>query len=334
MDETGKTGRARGPVRPARAPALAGPAARVSRRGRRRCCRAAPTSTPTPRCSASADEEPQSQQGLARMCGVSGTTMTAVGRGAAARRASWSGSATPRTGAPTPSRVRRPAGPPYAGGRRTSDELEERLTAAFTPRRGRARLRAAARSAGRRRARRAHARRRCATAPASWSAARAPADAPRVPHRARAARHRAAPLRHACAPCAPPAPSTQGQLAALLDVSPATVVQIVDHLEARGLVARERDPDDRRAYRLHLPPPDARSSPRRRRSPTILHGGLGGPGSREPASTWSGCCRSSSRRPSTPESYRFRPVRGRTLNSPTPGARSSTDRASDYGSEG
>jgi DNA-binding MarR family transcriptional regulator len=47
-------------------------------------------------------------------------------------------------------------------------------------------------------------------------------------------------------------PATQGQLAGLLDVSPATVVQIVDHLEHRGLVARRRDPVDRRAYRLHL----------------------------------------------------------------------------------
>ncbi len=47
-------------------------------------------------------------------------------------------------------------------------------------------------------------------------------------------------------------PATQGQLAALLDVSPATVVSMVDHLEERGLLVRERDPADRRAYRLHL----------------------------------------------------------------------------------
>jgi DNA-binding MarR family transcriptional regulator len=46
--------------------------------------------------------------------------------------------------------------------------------------------------------------------------------------------------------------ATQGQLAGLLDVSPATVVQIVDDLERRGLVARRRDPVDRRAYQLHL----------------------------------------------------------------------------------
>ena len=52
-------------------------------------------------------------------------------------------------------------------------------------------------------------------------------------------------------------PVDPGAARRLLDVSPATVVQIVDHLEARGLVARERDPDDRRAYRLHLRPPAA-----------------------------------------------------------------------------
>jgi DNA-binding MarR family transcriptional regulator len=47
-------------------------------------------------------------------------------------------------------------------------------------------------------------------------------------------------------------PATQGDVAALLDVSPATVVQIVDDLEKRGLVSRERDDSDRRAYRLQL----------------------------------------------------------------------------------
>jgi len=47
-------------------------------------------------------------------------------------------------------------------------------------------------------------------------------------------------------------PATQGDLALLLDVSPATVVQLVDHLERRGLVSRQRDEYDRRAYRLHL----------------------------------------------------------------------------------
>lgn len=47
-------------------------------------------------------------------------------------------------------------------------------------------------------------------------------------------------------------PVTQGQLAAVLDVSAATVVQIVDQLEHRGLLTRQRDSADRRVYRLHL----------------------------------------------------------------------------------
>jgi len=47
-------------------------------------------------------------------------------------------------------------------------------------------------------------------------------------------------------------PSTQGEVAAMLDVSPAAVVQLVDDLEERGQVERRRDPADRRAYRLHL----------------------------------------------------------------------------------
>jgi DNA-binding MarR family transcriptional regulator len=46
--------------------------------------------------------------------------------------------------------------------------------------------------------------------------------------------------------------ATQGEVAGLLDVSPATVVQIADHLEQRGLVFRQRDPGDRRVQRLHL----------------------------------------------------------------------------------
>ena len=49
-------------------------------------------------------------------------------------------------------------------------------------------------------------------------------------------------------------PVTQGELAQLLDVSPATVVAMVDDLEARGLLSRERDVQDRRVSRLHLSP--------------------------------------------------------------------------------
>ena len=72
-------------------------------------------------------------------------------------------------------------------------------------------------------------------------------------------------------------PATQGQLARLLDVSPATVVQIVDHLERRGLVARERDPEDRRAYRLRLQPAaDAVVAEATSLSRAIVDGPLGG----------------------------------------------------------
>jgi DNA-binding MarR family transcriptional regulator len=47
-------------------------------------------------------------------------------------------------------------------------------------------------------------------------------------------------------------PATQGEVAGLLDVSPATVVQIADHLEQRGLLTRQRDTGDRRVQRLHV----------------------------------------------------------------------------------
>jgi DNA-binding MarR family transcriptional regulator len=75
-------------------------------------------------------------------------------------------------------------------------------------------------------------------------------------------------------------PITQGDLAALLDVSPATVVTLVDHLGMRGLVSRERDEVDRRAYRLHLSPEaervvDAGSVC----SSTLLQDRIGTPGS-------------------------------------------------------
>ena len=72
-------------------------------------------------------------------------------------------------------------------------------------------------------------------------------------------------------------PATQGDLASLLDVSPATVVQIVDQLERRGLVARERDTMDRRAYRLHLrPETDAVLARVEEISATLLDERLGG----------------------------------------------------------
>ena len=39
-----------------------------------------------------------------------------------------------------------------------------------------------------------------------------------------------------------------------LEVEPITVGRLVDRLEARGLLERRPDPDDRRAWRLHLMP--------------------------------------------------------------------------------
>ncbi len=45
-------------------------------------------------------------------------------------------------------------------------------------------------------------------------------------------------------------PGTQQELARLLDKAPAIVVAAIDDLEARGLVARTRDPADRRRSRV------------------------------------------------------------------------------------
>jgi DNA-binding MarR family transcriptional regulator len=44
----------------------------------------------------------------------------------------------------------------------------------------------------------------------------------------------------------------QVELADLLDLEPITLCRIVDRLEEAGLVARARDPEDRRAWRLHV----------------------------------------------------------------------------------
>jgi DNA-binding MarR family transcriptional regulator len=46
----------------------------------------------------------------------------------------------------------------------------------------------------------------------------------------------------------------QVKLADHLDVEPITLCRIVDRLEEAGLVERRRDPEDRRAWRLHLTP--------------------------------------------------------------------------------
>jgi MarR family transcriptional regulator for hemolysin len=46
----------------------------------------------------------------------------------------------------------------------------------------------------------------------------------------------------------------QVDLAAEMDMEPISVARIIDKLQAAGLVERRADPDDRRAYRLHLLP--------------------------------------------------------------------------------
>lgn len=46
----------------------------------------------------------------------------------------------------------------------------------------------------------------------------------------------------------------QVELASLLEVQPITLGRLVDQLDARGLVERRVDPEDRRAYRLFLRP--------------------------------------------------------------------------------
>jgi DNA-binding MarR family transcriptional regulator len=195
-----------------------------------------------------ADEEPQSQQSLARMIAVSGTTMTSVAekllrdelvarvRNPVDRR-SYSLTRTP-TGR---SVVRRWT--PHVL------RLEERLTSSFTGQDA-ARLRealqrvaagqvdertpAALRESTAFLVTRAHLRTH-----RDFMAALQPLDIePRHYGSMRALRVLG--------------PVTQGQLAALLDVSPATVVSMVDHLEQRGLLTRQRDSTDRRVYRLHL----------------------------------------------------------------------------------
>src|SRR5690348_8612892 len=44
----------------------------------------------------------------------------------------------------------------------------------------------------------------------------------------------------------------QVELADMLELEPITLCRIVDRLEEAGLVERTRDPDDRRAWRLHV----------------------------------------------------------------------------------
>ncbi|MFZ5698533.1 MAG: MarR family winged helix-turn-helix transcriptional regulator [Pseudomonadota bacterium] len=44
----------------------------------------------------------------------------------------------------------------------------------------------------------------------------------------------------------------QSQLADLLEVTPIAVARLIDRMENEGLIERRADPDDRRAWRLHL----------------------------------------------------------------------------------
>lgn len=47
---------------------------------------------------------------------------------------------------------------------------------------------------------------------------------------------------------------SQAQLAELLEVSPMTVARMLDRMQDGGWVVRERDPDDRRAFRVRATP--------------------------------------------------------------------------------
>jgi MarR family transcriptional regulator, transcriptional regulator for hemolysin len=47
---------------------------------------------------------------------------------------------------------------------------------------------------------------------------------------------------------------SQNELAALTEAAPMTIARLVDRLEARGLVKRCNDPEDRRIWRLQLAP--------------------------------------------------------------------------------
>ena len=47
---------------------------------------------------------------------------------------------------------------------------------------------------------------------------------------------------------------TQNEVANMIEVEPITVARLVDRLQAKGLVERRHDPDDRRVWRLHLLP--------------------------------------------------------------------------------
>lgn len=47
-------------------------------------------------------------------------------------------------------------------------------------------------------------------------------------------------------------PTRMGTMASEMQILPSTLTAIADGLEAKGLITRERDPDDRRAWQLRL----------------------------------------------------------------------------------
>ncbi|MCW8842551.1 MAG: MarR family transcriptional regulator [Rhodobacteraceae bacterium] len=49
-----------------------------------------------------------------------------------------------------------------------------------------------------------------------------------------------------------PEPRRMGEMAAEMQMLPSTLTAIADGLEGKGMITRERDPDDRRAWRLGL----------------------------------------------------------------------------------
>jgi DNA-binding MarR family transcriptional regulator len=225
-----------------------------------------------------ADEEPQSQRSLARMIGVSATTLTSVAqtlqREALVERVRNPTDRRSYSLTPTPagrSAVQRWT--PHV------DRLEKRLNAALTPREAE-RLRevlagvignqldertpqALLQSTGflvTRAHQHAHREFMAALRPLGIE--------PRHFGMMRALRK--------------VGPATQGDVASLLDVSPATVVEMVDHLEKRGLVVRERDAADRRVYRLHLTTEAARVLEEAADlSSKVLEDRIGGPRSRD-----------------------------------------------------
>ena len=48
---------------------------------------------------------------------------------------------------------------------------------------------------------------------------------------------------------------SQKELAEIVEVEPITIGRLIDRLEARAMVERRADPEDRRIWRLHLKPP-------------------------------------------------------------------------------